>query len=243
LSWQEREGLANLSVIKVLFLGAGMKKFYCLFFVIVAAGCASTPPPKYEVPGLEESNSLTIQDLRPNTESQQKSFSLLVTSKAYAIYRIGEDKVDPKPLQLLQHRVHEKFGADARNVKVHHLVNYSNLAASLRRAAWGGAIGGVIGSVVAGSTKNQDHPGAGVNYVDRQAFESVDKEYKLGRYTKEENPKKVNMLFTYVDLEVNDKRVFIRRIVPLNHDAEEYKKTNVYLTELDKTFDALLGEF
>lgn len=206
--------------------------------VISVSGCA-TKPLKYDVPDIQSSTSLTVSDLRPAKEKEQEVFSVLISSDAYAIYRNGENIIDPTPLRLFQHRVHEKFsGSEApTDVKIYHLVSYMNAQSQLRTTAVAGGLLGPVGAAVASSTKN-NKVDPSVSLVDAKVFDSLaDKEYQRASYTAQENPNKATMFVIYIDAEINGKRVFIRKTSP----SVQAGSANPYVDAVDNTIKAYLS--
>lgn len=175
------------------------------------------------VPGIERSSRAQITDMRPEKEKQGEIFSLLVTSDAYATYRVPDSAVVPPATRLFQHRAFEKLGADSSplEIKVHHLVVYRNLQAELRRGALGAAFGGAIGAVVAGQIKAEPS-GIVTSLVDARAFEALNlTEFKRALYTEQENPSRGSVHIVYIETEIQGKRAFTRTIVPLKSNSDE----------------------
>lgn len=95
-----------------------MNKSFSLIAVMLIvtlgiAGCTTpaTTVRRHDVTGLSNSEVVNVKDLRPESEKQRATFSLLVTSNAYGIYRNGDLNFDPTPLRLFQHRVYEQFAS------------------------------------------------------------------------------------------------------------------------------------
>lgn len=216
-----------------------------IFLATVAAalfltGCAA-PVHKHEVAGLQKSETMNFVDARPQAESEQKIFSLLVTSDAYATYRYSTSTLDPSALRLFQHKIYEKFpeGAKPSQVKVHHFVSYMNMQSALRRTAVG-SIFGIAGAVVASSTQNYQADFRATS-VDRAKFEaaSEDEEYTRSFFSAEENPKNAPVFVVYIDAEIDGKRNFVRGIAPTNRDDGK----NPYLHVVDSTIVAFLNNY
>ncbi len=193
-----------------------MKRLIAFTFPIILSACASAPAPKFAVNDLGKSQTVTLQDLHPEEENKREVFSYLVTSERYGIFRLGNISTEPSAMRLLQHRVYEHFGAASPvNIKVHHFVVYQNLQGSLRAGAVG-SVFGAVGAVIASSTVNNDLGGS-VSTIDPALFASTagDNEWKRGLSTTEENPKNGASLVTWLDVEINGKRVFVRGVSPL----------------------------
>jgi hypothetical protein len=192
-----------------------MKKLLPVLLILIA-GCAA-PQATVSVPGIERSESAPVRDLRPESEKQAETFSILVTSDAYAIYRVAENTVNPPARRLLQHRAFEKFGAATTppEITVHHLVIYRNHQAEFRRSAIGAGIGGVIGGLVAGAYTT-DPTGVTNSLVDGKVFESLrPTEYRRALYTEQENPGRGSVHIIYMETELQGKRVFTRAVAPV----------------------------
>lgn len=216
-----------------------MKRVLIVAAVMMMAGCAAKPF-KYEVNALQQSEAFIVSDVRPQTEKEQKIFSLMITNDAYGIYRNGEQAIDPTPLRLFKHRVHEKYAGSAlpSKVVVHHFVSYMNATASLKKVAFA-SVFGAAGALVASAT-NYKVAEEGVSLVDRAAFEaSIEKEFQRALYSADENPQKANLYIIYLDAEIDGKRQFIRKISPAI--AKDGK--NPYVDAVDSTIRAFLAGY
>jgi hypothetical protein len=217
-----------------------MKYVFMVAMLLTATGCATNKPLKYEVPGLEKSSQLIINDLRPQSEKERKTFSLMITNEAYGIYRNGEDAVDPSPVRLLQHNIYEKFSSSSApiEVKLYHFVTYTNARAALKKVAVG-SIFGPVGAVIANSTNNKTLE-SGVSFVSPEAFDAtIDKEFERALYSDAENPQKASAFVIYLDAEINGKRTSIRKISPtIAGDG-----TNPYVSAVDGTIQAFLSHY
>jgi len=197
---------------------------------LTAAGCATTPPvPPPEYPGIEQSASVNIQDLRPATESKKEIFSLLVTSDSYGLYRIEDAATKPTGMRLLAHRAYETF-PELKNdpsIKFQHFVAYSNLQSHLRKTSILAGLTGPIGVALLAS----DTPKPGevlVTQVDSALFDktSGDEEYTRALFTEQENPERVPVNLVWIDTEMLGKRVASRCLVP-----PQANKPYMYLVE------------
>lgn len=197
---------------------------------VTVVGCVSQPPvPPPEYPGIEQSASVTIQDLRPATESQKEIFSLLVTSSSYGLYRIEDGATKPTGMRLLAHRAHEAF-PELKNdpsIKIQHFVAYSNLQSHLRKTSILAGLTGPIGVALLAS----DPPKPGevlVTRVDSTLFDktSGDEEYTRALFTEQENPERVPVNLVWIDTEMLGQRVASRCLVPPQAD-----KPYMYLVE------------
>jgi len=187
----------------------------CLVFVsIFVFGCAA-PTIMVEVPNIEKSSSMDLVDLRPQSEKENKIFSLSITSEAYGTYRRGDKLLDPSMVRIFQHRVFEKYAEleDVPEVKLHHFVVYMNLKSELRRGVTGGLLGGVVGAAVASGTQKYGIDGL-ASITTTEEFNAFEKEYKRALYTEEENPDKVSVFKVYLEAEIDGKRIFIETMTP-----------------------------
>lgn len=194
-----------------------MKKILILLSATLVVSCAA-PVAKVSLSDISESNSIILSDLRPKLEKQSDVFSYIITSKAYGIYRRGDDLLNPTSIRLFQHRVYEKFKDTGmpNEITVYHLVVYMNLKSQLRRGGFGAVLGGAIGASISAVTNDNTVNGI-FSMVNRSEFDSLNKdEYKRALYTKEENPKKASVFVVYLDAEVDGKRAFIKSITPYN---------------------------
>ena len=196
---------------RLLFLG---------LLPLALAGCASGPatPLHIDVPDIARSNAVTVRDARPPLEAKREIMSLLVTSDAYGITRAGDLRTDPSVMRLIQHRVYERADAGT-HVTVNHLVTYLNMQPQLKAGALG-ALLGPIGAAIAASHYN-GQVASSTTQVDRAQFDAMtgDAEWKRALFTQSENPKKVPVVVTYLDLEVDGKRAFVRVVSSLQLDA------------------------
>ncbi|WP_248799253.1 hypothetical protein [Pseudomonas sp. MWU13-2105] len=193
-------------------------KTLLLTCALVIAGCASQPalpPPVF--PGLEQSDKISIQDLRPHSESEKEIFSLLVTSSAYAIYRVADGSTKPTGVRLLAHRAYEKFPqlSSQPTIKVLHFVTYANLQSQLRKNALLAGFTGPIGVVL---MADKQFPAGEVltTRIDSTQLEKTagDEEYTRAYFSEEENPKKAPVNLIYIDTEMLGQRVATRCLVP-----------------------------
>jgi len=83
-----------------------MRVFFALFVVALLVGCA-TSAAIVEIPDIEQSSSLSIEDLRPPNEKEDQTFSLLISSEAYGIFRRGDKRLKPDPVRVLQYKIYK----------------------------------------------------------------------------------------------------------------------------------------
>ncbi|WP_019616846.1 hypothetical protein [Psychromonas ossibalaenae] len=191
-----------------------MKKLFVIICTTLIVGCSNVS--KVEVPNIAESESVNFVDLRPANEKENEIFSLFITSDAYALYRRGDDLVEPAPVRLLQHRAYEKLSSEGNNpeVVVYHMVVYLNLQSELRGVSLGGLFGGAVGGAIAGAM--EDGTVNSINsLVNKEEFEAMlADEYLRVTYTKDENPNEASVFVTYIDAEINGKRSFVKSMTP-----------------------------
>lgn len=205
-------------------------KSLLLASAVIFAGCASqpsVPPPQF--PGIEKSDKITIQDVRPRTESEKEIFSLLITSSAYAIYRVADDATKPTGPRLLAHRAYETFPelSNQPSIKVLHFVTYANLQSQLRKNA---LLAGFTGPIGVALMADKEFPSADVltTRIDSALLEKTagDEEYTRAYFSAEENPKKSPVNVIYIDTEMLGQRVTSRCLVP-----PVASKPNLFLVE------------
>ncbi len=204
-----------------------------LVLPLLILGCVP-PVTRMEVPGLAKSEALTMKDLRPANEKASETFSLMVTSEAYGLYRKGDETHVPSATRLLQHRIFEKLGANGQplDITVHHLVVYLNMKSELRKVGFGGLI---AAAVVANNKVALSNA-----VVDRKAFEDLQKdEYKRALFTEQENPEKASAFVVYVDAEINGKRTLTRSLVP----SKAPEGQNAHTRALNEAFDYFLAQY
>jgi hypothetical protein len=208
-----------------------MKLLVIAMLSILMIGCAA-PTIMIDVPNLDSSSSLSIEDLRPESEKKDEIFSLFITSEAYGTYRRGDKLVNPNPIRLLQHKIHEKYSdsSELPEVKVHHLVVYMNLKSELRSNVMGSLLGGAIGSAIASSTQKYGIDGL-AKLTSEEEFNKFDEEYKRALYTKEENPEKVSVYKVYLEAEINGKRTFVMTMTPARLPKDSNREPHVAALE------------
>ena len=217
-----------------------MKRFLALLLPIVISACATPPPPRVEITNIATSQAVTLEDLHPVDENKLEVFSYLVTSERYGVFRLATVNMEPSALRLLQHRAYERLKERGPLVvKVHHFVVYQNLQGSLRAGAFGSVLG-PLGAVIATASVNNDLGGSG-SVIDPALFASTagDNEWKRGITSPQENPNNGASLVTWLDGEVNGKRVFVRVVSPVK--VPEGKVP--YVLSLESTYDFFLKQF
>ncbi len=189
---------------------------FCLMAAAVLAGCSSMPPPP-EYQGLEQSDKIAIHDQRPSTEKEGKTFSLLLTSSAYGIYRAADGATKPTGVRLLAHRAYETFPelSSQPSITVEHFVTYANLQSRLRTNA---LIGGLTGGIGVALMAQKEMPAGDVRTtrIDSVALDKTagDEEYTRAFFTEQENPEKSPVNLIYIDTDMLGQRVASRCLVP-----------------------------
>jgi len=212
-----------------------MNRLLALLLPLALAACASAPPLHVDVPDMAHSESVQLRDARPPAESTQEIMSLLVTSDAYGIIRNGDIHTEPTALRLIQHRVFEHMGPQA-HATVHHFVSYRNLQSQFRAGALG-AVLGPIGAAI-GSSRYSGTVALSATLVDRVQFDAMtgNNEWKRALYSAAEDPNKVSVFVTYLDLEVDGKRAFVRAVSPVQADPGK----NSFLLATESTIQEVL---
>jgi hypothetical protein len=196
-------------------LGENLNRLLYTFLLLLALSGCTLPVTRLNVSDISRSESTKVMDLRPSSEKQFENFSLVVTSDAYGTYRIPDTSMQPSAARLLQHRAFEKFGAGAgQEIKLYHLVAYSNLQAGLRQTAAAAAIGGALG-VVVGGTPPKSMSATQSKVIDGATFVTLPgEEYKRAISSAQENPGRGAVHIIYIETEVGGRRVFSRTIGP-----------------------------
>lgn len=211
-----------------------------ILFTLMLSGCAATVL-QVDVPNINNSNAITIADLRPATEPLGEIFSYSISNDAYGTYRIEEKSVSPTPLRIFQHRAFEKFGADAQqlNIKVHHFVIYKNLQSQLRTGVFGGLIGGPLGAAIAVSTIDSVS-GSSSTVIDREGFDALQEdEFKRALYTEKENPDNGPVFIYFIETEMKGKSTFTRTLAP----AERAGDPTPFVTGLNAAIEFHLNQY
>lgn len=190
-----------------------MKKLLVALLTLTCAACAPAVT-KVNIPDIGKSDSVQVSDLRPATEREHKIFSLMITSKQYGIWRVGDTQLSPSPVRLLQYEIAKEpnTGNTSPKVVVRHFVVYANMQSQLRHGAVGAGLGGALGAMIGNAMANHGED-AQTSIVDEQAFDAMGAdEYKRGLYTQAEDPKKASVFIVYLDTEIDGVRVFTRTI-------------------------------
>jgi len=171
---------------------------------------------RMDLPGTDESVSVSMKDLRPSTEKESGHFSLVITSSAYGIYRKGDGTLNPSIIHAFRRLAYERFGSVSKplDITVHHMVVYVNMKSEFRKMAALGAVGGAVGGAIAGgsvaSTVNLSQ-----SLIDRARFENDEiDEHERAFYTDAENPGHASVFVIYIDAEINGKRTFVKTMAP-----------------------------
>lgn len=210
-----------------------------LAFAVLLSGCATQST--IEIPEIEQSDTLQVKDLRPEMEKQSKTFSFLITSESYGMYRLGDSETAPPGIRVLQHRIYEKYGTDSTTgaIKVHHFVVYRNMQAEFRRSSIGAGLGGVVGAMAQGPVVT-DPSGIATSLVDAKTFESLaENEHKRAQYTEEENPGRGSVYVIYIETEMQGKRVFTRAVAPMKNDSSK----DPFVTALESSIQFHLSQY
>ena len=208
----------------------------CLTTALFITGCATVQTPETNIPGIEKSSNVVIEDLRPISETKDELFSSFVFSEAYGIGRFAERDANPTGVRLLAHRAYEAFPELNKSaIKVHHFVSYINAAAAYRKIAAGAVLGSMtakggnfaIGAQTgsnAAAAKLGDKADAGTakagevftTQIDNAVFQTTaDKEYQRAFFTEADNPSKATALrVVYIETEILGKRIASRSMVP-----------------------------
>jgi hypothetical protein len=193
-------------------------KHWMLLITLCLAACATAPKPVHiDVPGADKSTDVVVHDLRPGSEKESKTFSVIVTSGGYGIYRQGDATLDPPAIQVFRRSVSEALGPEYMQgpMTIHHLVIYTNLKSELRRNSLFIGLGGAVGGALAATTTQADGVAQSTlsqSMVDTDAFDKVDDEYERAFYSKTENPTHESVFVIYVDATIAGKRVFTKSI-------------------------------
>lgn len=208
-----------------------MRPLVLLAISVFFFGCAAQTA-MVDIPTIDQSSLVAIKDLRPETEKEDETFSLMISNEAYGTYRRGDKLVDPTPIRILQHRIHEKYSTSvtAPDTNVHHFAVYMNLKSELRRGVAGGFLGGMIGMGVAAGTQKYGVDGL-ASLTTEEEFMSVEEEYKRALYTQDENPEKVSVYIVYLDAELDGKRSFIRTMTPTRLPKGDERNPHVVAIE------------
>jgi len=215
-----------------------VNRFLIFLLALSLAACATPPTVHVDVTDMSRSDGVQLRDVRPPDESKSQIMSLLITADAYGVIRDGDIHTEPSMLRLVQHRVSERVGPQA-HVTVHHFVSYRNLQSQLRSSVLAGTFFGPIGSLIASSQYN-DTIALSATLVNRNEFDGLtgDNEWKRALYSPAENPGKAAVFVTYLDLEVDDKRAFVRVVSPVKAEGDQ----NSFLLATEATIQEALKQ-
>jgi hypothetical protein len=198
-----------------------------MLLVVLALACTACAPvvTKVNLPDIGKSDVVAVTDMRPASEKEKKIFSLMITSKQYGIWRVGDARLSPAPVRLLQYQIAKQPNTENASPKltVYHFVVYENMKSQLRHGAIGAGIGGAVGALIGNAMASHDET-AQTSLVDENAFDRMSaEEYMRGLYTQAEDPDKASVYIVYLETGINGKRVFTRTIAPAtpqgNQDA------------------------
>jgi hypothetical protein len=217
-------------------------QFLLFFLILITLGCAKPVIRFISIPDISKSDSVILKDLRPEKEKSIEILSYLITSDAYGINREGGDSLEPSMPRILQHRVYEKFGDSVSTLEltVYHMVVYTNMQSQMKKSVLWGTLAGPVG-VMAAAGSNNNNITSNSSIADPAMLESTNNkdEYKRGLYTEQENPNMANVLITYIDAEINGKRVCIKTISPLASSDNQHP-LNI---ALESAIDYYLGQY
>lgn len=190
-----------------------MKQYILALCMLACVGCTATTS-KLTAKDLAASDALTVVDARPESEKETKMFSAWASSKEFGVNRIGDKKMSPKPIRLLQHMAFEKYAASGRlpTITVRHLVIYQNVRTELRANAINQALGGLLGALAADASVRNDSAMHTIT-ADERSFDSAE-EYTRGNFNTWEKEQKGSALVIYIGTEIDGKKVFTRSVIP-----------------------------
>jgi hypothetical protein len=189
-----------------------MKTWLVAIGAALLVGCANQSVVK--VDGLERSDAVPAQDLRPEIEKQGERYSISVSNPAYGLYRLPDTDMTPTATRLLRHRAFEKFGP-TEAVKIHHLVVYRNAQAELRQFAISTGMA-TAGYVTAIKPAVVDTLGIGSAQINGASFEtSASQDYQRASYSSAENPTRASVNIVFIETEIKGQRVFTRTLAPM----------------------------
>lgn len=191
---------------------------------VLALACAACAPvvTKVNVPDIAKSEAVAVTDMRPATEKEKKIFSLMITSKQYGIWRVGDARLSPPPVKLLRYQIAKQSNAGDTPPKltVYHFVVYENMKSQLRHGAVGAGLGGVVGALIGDATAARKEASQ-TTLVDANAFDNTKDEYTRGLYTQTEDPNKASVFIIYLDTGINGKRIFTRTIAAASPQGKQ----------------------
>jgi len=192
-----------------------MRFMLLIIISILTFGC-SAPTARMVIPNIEDSSSVIVKDLRPASEKINKTFSLLITNEAYAIYRSGDKPFNPSPIRSFQHRLYEKYSSEGivPEAKIYHFVVYKNLQAELRSDISRQYHRESSDAKIPFNTQKYGVDGL-ASVISREEFEHFQKEYQRALYTEFENPNQKSVFKVYLEAEIGGKRTFIKTMTPL----------------------------
>lgn len=188
-----------------------MKRYLLALCVLACTGCAPSVT-KLNVKDIASSDTFSVVDARPVSEKENKIFSLLISSKEYGIVRIGDNRLSPSAIRLLQHEAFQKYATGDRQptLTVRHFVIYQNMRTQLRSGAVGAAIGGALGGMVGNAVATHD-ASLRTSPIDEMTFGGSE-EYLRGNYNAADNPDKASVWVIYIATDIDGRKVFTRTV-------------------------------
>lgn len=220
-----------------------MKKLLLLSISLFLAACVQQKITRVNLPGLDSSSSVVVQDLRPADEKIALRGSFAITSRSYGISRVGDETLDPSMPRILQHRAWEKFGGangTPPQITIHHMVGYKNIQSEVRGIALGAAIGGAIGGAASMGATSRSGVNLSQSLVDQSQFEALaDEDYQRAYYTEQENPGRASVFVIYIDAEMRGKRTFVKTIAPTTSGKDQ----NAYSLAVESAIQYYLSQY
>lgn len=207
-----------------------MKKIFSISLIILSGCTTFKPTATITTPDIATSrNLIELEDLRPETEKQSETFSMLSISCAFGIDRYGDSTLEPKKTDLLRYRVYEKFKSSGnlpRKVTVHNFVTYMNGQTAFRKIGFQSGLAGA-GYTYTGNPKSiNDSIFGGSNIPSCEP-----KEVRQAYYLPTENPEDKLIFIIHLDAEIDGHRKYVRYTHPYKNNFESNKKDHIQATE------------
>ncbi|RXJ74866.1 hypothetical protein CS022_01290 [Veronia nyctiphanis] len=170
----------------------------CLVLILMLSGCVNRVANLSNHLSLEPNEPLIINDERERDSLKGEFLSNLITSCDYGVERLGEDKIEPLRLEILNDLLSNKYSQtfSGEIISVFEFDIYSNRAVVFRHIAYGSA--GVEGELM--------------RLAVEPFFNDCPLESSIGAYTKEEASTPYSPIIIWFDVQHNGQRVKTRTV-------------------------------
>ncbi|MBQ0712859.1 MAG: hypothetical protein KBT53_07860 [Porticoccus sp.] len=212
--------------------------FISALTLFMVYGC--TPVATINIDNLDVSESaIKTIDKRQESEKTTENFSMLSTSCAFGIKRLGDDTTKPDRVTLLRHRVYEEFVAKQLpgKLEINSFVIYHNIQRLARVMGFkgGAAVFANRSSPITDDFHDFFKSAPDAQIIDwYESFHGSDctpKEALAAYYDKHENPDDKASFIVYLDASIDGKRNYVRHVEPYSNKFGSYTPYQVEAIE------------